>query len=39
LFLLLFGFFVHAVNCVTEQGLLFCLCTLVHILCTLRTQN
>ena len=31
--------FVHAVNCVTYQGLLFCLCTLVHMLCTLRTQN
>jgi hypothetical protein len=31
--------FVHAVNCVTNQGLLFCLCTLVHMPCTLRTQN
>ena len=31
--------FVHSVNCVTYQALLFCLCTLVHMLCTLRTQH
>ena len=31
--------FVHSVNCVTDQGLLFRRCTLVHTRCTLSTRN